>query len=343
MLDLQVAIKFMYQYPGVEKVILIGHSRGASLTSCYLKIVEKGISVFQGADRLLPFPDLPELTPVDGYMILDANYGIMSVLGLDPAILEEGNAIKIDPSLDALNPENGYDPSGSHYSPEFTKRFIHAQVKRYKNLLKLASERLALIEQGKGNYYDNEPFTIASGFGGLMNSKLFSMDTHFLSHTRGAYPLVHPDGSVTVEQIHSVRIPKDMHERKGMYQGGALNTTVRDFLLCAVKLDDDFGYDEDSFHGIDWASCFTCAAGNVEAITIPMLAMGMTGGYEYMAAEYIYEHSASKDKSIAFTEGASHEFETATETESYPGQWGNTLETTADYLTNWLLEKGRFM
>lgn len=342
MLDLQAAIQFMYQYPGVEKVVLIGHSRGASLTSCYLKIAENGVSVFQGSDRLLPFPDLPKLTSVDGYMVLDANYGIMSTLGLDPAILEEGNAIKIDPALDSLNPSNGYNPKGSHFTEEFAHKFFHAQVKRYKNLLDMAADRLYHIEKGEGNYYDNEPFIIPSGFGGLFNSKLFCLDTRFLSHTRGAYPLVHPDGSVTVEQIHSVRLAMDMHERKGMYAGAALNTTVRDFLLNEVKLDDDFGYNEDSFWGIDWASCFTCAAGNVDAISIPLLTMGMTGGYEYLAAEYIYERSISKDKSIAFTEGASHEFETATETEQCPGQWGNTLATTADYLAKWLTEKGRF-
>lgn len=343
MLDLQVAIAFMYQYPGVKKVVLIGHSRGASLTSAYLKIAENGARVFQGSDRILPFPDMPELTPADGYMVLDANFGIMGILGLDPSVINEGNAIETDPSLDALNPQNGYDPDGSHYTQEFKKRFFRAQVKRYKGLLDLASQRLKLIEAKKGNYYDNEPFVIASGFGGLHNSKLFSLDTSLLTHTKGAYPLIHPDGSVTTETVYSVRIAKDMKERKGMFSGAALVTTVKDFLLGEIKIDDNFGYDEDSFWGVDWSSCFTCPAGNVDGITIPLLAMGMTGSYEYIEAEFIYERAASKDKSIAFTEGAGHEFETASETEKYPGQWGDTLVTTVDYITKWLLEPGRFL
>lgn len=142
MLDLQVAIAFMYQYPGVKKVVLIGHSRGASLTSAYLKIAENGARVFQGSDRILPFPDMPELTPADGYMVLDANFGIMGILGLDPSVINEGNAIETDPSLDALNPQNGYDPDGSHYTQEFKKRFFRAQVKRYKGLLDLASQQI---------------------------------------------------------------------------------------------------------------------------------------------------------------------------------------------------------
>ena len=114
-------------------------------------------------------------------------------------------------------------------------------------------------------------------------------------------------------------------------------------MLSTVCLQDDFGYDEDSFWGIDWTSCFTCTMGNVRSISVPLLTMGMTGGYEYMAAEYNYENAKSVDKTIAFTEGGQHEFFTNHDAEAYPGQYGDTLATTADYVTGWLTEPGRFL
>jgi hypothetical protein len=71
-----------------------------------------------------------------------------------------------------------------------------------------------------------------------------------------------------------------------------------------------------------------------------MLIMGLTGGYEFLAAEVIYERAtATTDKTIAFVEGATHNFEPETATEAYPGQYGDTVSTCFDYVTRWILEK----
>lgn len=340
--DFKKVVDFAKSLPGIEKVVLMGQSRGASLMSAYQKIAENGVSVFQGAERRLPFPDMEPLTPADGIMLLDANFGFMQMLSLNPALITEGCAVKIDPELDCLNPENGYDPAGSHFSEEFKQKYFRAQVTRYKKLLDMAEERLRLIERGEGNYKDNEPFYIPEAIGTLKSNKLFNLDLGLLSHTRGEWPLIHPDGSVTTQIVPSVRIAKADPERRGL-MGSAWPTTVRDFLLSEIKLSDDFGYDEDHFWGNDWESCFTCSTGNVKMISIPLLVMGMTGSYEYITAEFSYNNAKSADKSIAFVEGASHGFRTAKETERYPGQWGDTLKTTADYVAGWITEPGRFL
>ena len=54
----------------------------------------------------------------------------MSVNGLrslNPAVLEEGNPRKIDPSLDPYNPANGYDLKTPHYSDDFKQKYFKAQ------------------------------------------------------------------------------------------------------------------------------------------------------------------------------------------------------------------------
>lgn len=342
MTDFKRVVEFAKSLPGIETVILMGQSRGASLMSAYQKVAENGIGVFQGPERRLPFPDMEPLIPADGIMLLDANYGFMQMLSLNPALVQEGYATEMNPEIDSLNPANGYRPSGSHYTEAFRKKFIRAQVERYRKLMDMAEERLRLIENGKGYYKDNEPFFIPEAIGTLRSSKLFSLDTGLLSHTQDAWPLIHRDGSITTEVVYSVRIPKDDAPRRGLYTS-AWPTTVRDFLLSEIKLSDDFEYDETHFWGNDWESCFTCSTGNVKMISVPLLLMGMTGSYEYITAEFSYNNAKSEDKTIAFTQGASHGFRTAAETEDYPGQWGDTLAVTADYVAKWITAEGRFM
>ena len=341
-LDFQEVVQFLKKYPGVEKVILLGHSRGSSLLSAYQAIAENGVQIYQQDNRIYPFPDLPQLTPADGIMLLDTNYGIMCMLALDPAIDDSRGGLIRNPDLDPMNPANGYHPDGSHYPKEFVSRYLAAQRNRYNKLIQKAQERLALIETGHGKYLDDEPFELIGGNGSLLYTKLFSMDTSLLSHTRNPYPLIHADGSVTNEVIYSVRKAMDDKARMGT-SSIVLHTTVREFLLSTVRLNEDFGYSADSFSGVDWESCFTCTMGNVKHISVPLLTMGMTGGYEFMAAEYNYENAKSKDKTIFFVEGATHEFFTNHAAEQYPGQYGDTLESACNFVSSWLLEKGRFL
>lgn len=102
---------------------------------------------------------------------------------------------------------------------------------------------------------------------------------------------------------------------------GAVKTTIHRFLeTLAIRITDDFAYLPDGFRGIDWNSSQTAPISSVAGMKVPIFAMGMTGHWEYLNTEKIYLNSGSKDRSIAFVEGASHTINVCTECESYPGQ-----------------------
>ena len=126
---------------------------------------------------------------------------------------------------------------------------------------------------------------------------------------------------------------------------GSIRSTVRTYLnSSAVRTTADFGYNEDSLVGIDWLSSYSCTPGNMMGVSAPTLLMGMTGGYEFLAAEIIHENTPKiADKTIAFLEGASHVFFPAKDCEAYPGQFGDTMKILFDYVDKWLSQKGRFM
>lgn len=175
------------------------------------------------------------------------------------------------------------------------------------------------------------------------NNRLFPQDIRLLSRTRKAWPLLHADGSVTNQIIPCVRRPKN---DKSFTTSNVctLITTVRTYLNSyAVRTTDSFGYNEDSLQGIDWLSSYNCPPGNVMGMSAPLLVMGMTAGYEFLASEIIYENAHKcADKTIAFVEGATHVYTTAKDCEEYPGQYGDTMKTLYDYVDKWLTQKGRF-
>ena len=80
--------------------------------------------------------------------------------------------------------------------------------------------------------------------------------------------------------------------------------------------------------------------GNVEYIRVPTLILGMTAGWENLASETIYEHSAAETKELAFIEGANHKFNTEHAQEKFPGQFGDTMKTVHDYMAAWINRLG---
>jgi len=319
-------------------IVLMGQSRGAALMSGYQKIAENGSHVFQGPERRLPIPDL-HLRPADGLMLLDANFGttVMHVMSLNPALVAEGNAVRIDPTLDATNPANGYAPDGGcSFDEEFKSRFLSAQRARYLALLDAAQERLDAIARGDGDYADNEPFIVPDGIGINDSPKLFAGDLRLLSHTRKPWPLIHRDGSITTGIVPCVRTDENNPGFAGKL-AAAFVSTVRDYLWSEVTVREDYDYGEDFLSGIDFESSFTCSSGNVAMISCPLLLMGHTGGYEYIAAEWSHDRAASEDTTIAFLEGATHGW-TPVDAQIY----GDTLGLEARYVVQWVTAPGRF-
>lgn len=331
-------MKLLRESGKFDKIVLMGQSRGTAVMSAYQKIAENGVGIYQGPERRLPFPDM-ELEPADGLMLLDANFGfmVMHLMSMNAALEDDFNGLKVNEELNALNPDNGYAPDGKcSYSEEFKHKYLMAQRDRYLRLLAKAEERWKLIQDGKGQFSNNEPFIIPDCIGTNNSPKLFAGDLRYFSHTKDAWPLLHKDGSITTEVVPCLRVDENNPKFAGTI-GAAFQTTVKDFLWMELNVTEDYDYGEDYLSGIDFESSFTCSSGNVKMISCPLLLMGHTAGYEYITAEWSYNNAASKDKTICFTEGATHGW-SSIDTEKY----GDTLATEADYVAKWLEEKGRF-
>lgn len=337
--DVKKAVELLKTVPGVEKIILMGHSGGATLMSAYQAAAENGAEIFKGDELLIKSELCEDIPAADGIMILDSNWGngAMTLFSVDPAVVEEGNGQKLDPALDIFNPANGYDPAGSHYSEEFVKTFCEAQRERSNSIIARALDRLALIEKGKGAYEDDEPFVVtgASQLGAC--NKLFPEDVSLFSHTKKEYPVLRADGTVTTEIVRSVR-PAAPGSRATTSKRGTVMTTVRNYLSeRAVLAGEDYGIHEDGATGILWDRSFSCTPANIKHVHAPILVMGMTGSYEYLVAEEVYANVQSEDKSIAFVDGAAHNFVPIAE------KYGDTQKLVFDHLDSWLSQPGRFI
>ena len=345
--DVGIGMKYVKNLPEISKIVICGHSGGASLMSAYQNLAENGVRTFQGDEKLIKCPDyLDGLQPADGFLSLDSNWGLgaMRLFGLDPAVTNEQSGLLIDEELNMFNPANGYDPSGSTYSDVFLRKFFKAQSDRNNKLIDFALERNTLIDSGKGLYADDEPMIVPGAMYIGPNNKLFPQDIRFLCRTRAERTLVHTGGRTSVEVVHSLRKPKNGGSLTGSLYRGALHTTVKKFLDShAVRTVDGYGYDDAEVFGIDWQSSYNCVCGNVTGVTVPVLALGMTANWEFSAVETIYNNAGSSDKSMGFIEGADHDFNTDKTCERFDGEFGDTVRTTYDYIDKWLSAPGRFM
>src|SRR6202012_4316201 len=81
----------------------------------------------------------------------------------------------------------------------------------------------------------------------------------------------------------------------------------------------------DSVTGIDWSSNYNNLPSAAPGITVPMLLIATPGHYWLVSAEMGYNLAGSKDKTIAFAEGAVHGFTPCVPCEKPPGQFGDTV------------------
>jgi pimeloyl-ACP methyl ester carboxylesterase len=125
--DIGVGVRWLRERAGIETVVILGNSGGASLMGAYQS---------QALDR----PD--ELGVGDLFISLCAHPGRPDVLTswLDPAVVDEGDPIPTDPALDMFNPDNG-----PPYRPEFVARYRAAQVARNDRITARAHDELARL------------------------------------------------------------------------------------------------------------------------------------------------------------------------------------------------------
>lgn len=332
-------VRFIKDQPGIQRVVLMGHSGGATLMTAYQAIAEKGVDVFRGEGMIYKCTVKDALIPADGIMLIDANYGngVMSLVSLDPAVIEEGDGMRLDAKWDIFDPGNGYAPGGAKYSPEFIRGYQAAQSARNMRLIDAALMRLKKIEAGEGRFIDDEPFLIAAADQPKPNNRLLPEDPRLLAHTKGAHDLLHGDGSVTHEVIRCVRVAECDHSMSRQYEGGANPNTVRGFLSSqALRTAPDFLITEDDVLGVDWHSGYASPIGNIEHISAPALFIGLTGSYEYLASEMIYDHAAMPDKTLAFVHGADHMFAPNRRAERFPGEFGDTEGVLYEAMARWM-------
>ncbi len=195
-----------------------------------------------------------------------------------------------------------------------------------------------MIQSGDGSYLDDEPFIIP-GYGGDA-SKLYATDLSLCAHTRNAYDLIHPDGSVTKEIVHANRTVTKKPMETELYAKGAMKTSVHTFLsTMAIRpsmADERYGYDETGLiYGVDFNSNYENTVDSVENISKPMLVVGMTAGVFFLE-ETFYEHAKAEDKTLAYVDGATHIFLPVEE------KYGDVAGSLNDYIARWLSQPGRF-
>jgi pimeloyl-ACP methyl ester carboxylesterase len=336
------AIKTLRSTPGIDKVVLAGHSSGGAEVSAYQDVAENGPAACQRPERIYKCTtkEASDLPKADALLLLDPNSGAPErAFEYNPAIAAH-NTHKYDPSLDMFAPQNGYDPKTgtAHYSPEFLKRFFAAQVKLVNGLIDEAKGRLDKIEKGEGDFAADEPFT--RGNRGLFVSEVRPELAYIglLSKSHAPHMLLKADGTRPVQIFSMVRLPeKQMRpaDAPPLFAEPEMET-VREFLSSfIVRLNPDYHWTEDGLYGIDWHSSPSSLAGSIEGIHVPTLIMSGTCAAHIVFHETAFDRSAAKDKEYVGVEGANHGFQPC------KPEFGDTYKRAFDFVDGWLSKPGR--
>lgn len=336
---LAAAIKTLRAIPGVDRVVLVGHSSGGAELSSYEDVAENGPSACQGADRIYKCDGkgLDDLPKADGLMLIDANTGAPDkTMALNPAV-NEHHPREVDAALDMYNPKNGYDPAihSATYSQEFLNKFFAAQGAKANRVIDEALDRLGKIEKGEGEYKDDEPFVVAGA--GINNSgaRLELADMRFMQRTHAPHPLLMPDGTKVVKIIERTMPPEATPYRDLLAQT-TQDVTVRHYLsFQGLRVTPEYRMTADDLLGVKWRSTPNSVQGNLEGIKVPTLIMVATCNSEVTLLEISYDHSAAKDKEIVGVQGADHSFQPC------KAQYGDTHKLAFDYMDSWMSKPGR--
>jgi pimeloyl-ACP methyl ester carboxylesterase len=156
--DVAAGLAFLRQQ-GFKNIVLLGNSGGSGLYCLYAQqsslAPEARIEKTPGgrATNLVKL-QMPE---IDGMVFVAPHPGQGALLlqCIDPSVMDESDALSVEPSLDPFDQKNGFaeSPKSSKYAPEFVKRYRDSQVERVRRLDSIAkqliSERLAARKRAK--------------------------------------------------------------------------------------------------------------------------------------------------------------------------------------------------
>jgi hypothetical protein len=305
--------------------------------SYYQNVAQNGLAVCQAPARLDPCGDeLANLPPADGVVLLDAIPGIAfsDLTQLDASVVNEDNLRDVNQNLNMFSPVNGYSATGSSdYSTSFVNRYTAAQSAREAGLVAQAEHLQNQVKNGAGQYSNDAPMPV-----GRDEAAIWYADLNLLSHTKGKFPLIspqHPNGSQP-QVIHSVRVPSASEATNDEWSSRQGGFTADSFMSVAAIKAPDLHITADSIGGVDWASTNTATVSNVSGIRSPLLIMSMTGHYWIVPAEMYYDAAAhATSKTLAYVEGATHGFTPCTACATTPGEFGDTVAETFNYVSDW--------
>jgi pimeloyl-ACP methyl ester carboxylesterase len=334
------AVRYLRRQPGIEKVVLAGHSSGGAELSFYQDVAENGPAACRGAERTVPCKTEPasDLPRADALMLLEANIGApLRTMSIDPAVDNVHPRVR-NPALDMFDPRNGFDAkSGAgHYSADFEYRFLAAQRARNVRLIEQASARLEKIDEGQGQFADDEPFVVAGGSVRINGARLDLADRRLLSRTREPRLLLKGDGTTNTQIVSTALGGTASAADLGRLYDTAQAGTVRHYLsFYGLKTTPEYTLTANDIRGILWRSSANSAPGNVEGVTVPTLVMAGTCTVHLVPLEITYEHSAAKDKQFVAVEGADHFFQPC------KPQYRDTARSAFDFADAWLTNPGR--
>ena len=334
-LDVKTAVDFARDQPGIERVILLGHSGGSPLMSFYQAVAEKGTSYCRGPHKLVQCgEELAGLTPADAMVYPDAHpgNGVQALHGLNPSLSIVEGKVVIDSTLDPFDPANGFNPNGaSHYSDEFRDRYYRAQSWVMNARVAEVEALRNRIESGEHVFPDEDivlvPFDAQAGA-----ARLDAYDPSIPETMSTAQPrkFLRNDGTIVPQVTRSVALPKPQQaEVNRTFNGGVKILTTQSFLSAnAVR-------STHAMEGIDHCSTnasTNCAVANISAPTL-IAAMGAYNHIRFQ--EIMYEESPAEDKDFVVIEGARHGYTPCTACETTRGQYANSLENLFDYIAEW--------
>jgi pimeloyl-ACP methyl ester carboxylesterase len=311
--------------------VLFGHSGGGPATSFYQAVAEQGPSYCQGPTKLVECPgNLAGLPRADGLVLMDAHPGISvnALRSINPAVVDESDPDRLDPTLDPFDPANGYSPDGdSSYSEQFQQRYFKAQAARMIRLIDLALEQRRRMQTRREPYPDDNIFLVRRGNG----ARLMQLDTSVHHSTLRPQKLLKNDGTVVTQVVESVRTPAHgLAETNATFGNGTRLLTVRSFLSAnAIRA-------TDAMDDIDWCSSNNSTPCALQEISVPLLITAMGGHYFVRDNEIHYEVAASEDKDFVVVEGATHGGTPCTACETTRGDYANATKNFFDYVARWI-------
>ncbi|MBH98280.1 MAG: hypothetical protein CMM56_07480 [Rhodospirillaceae bacterium] len=334
-LDVKVAMDFVRNKPGIEKVILLGHSGGSPLMSFYQAVAENGVSFCSGANKLIECNEkLAGLMPADGMVYPDAHpgNGVQALHGLNPSLSIVDGSVLVDPFLDPFNPDNGFNPNGaSKYTEEFRDRYYQAQSRVMNKKIEEVLTLQDRIASGQHIFPDEDivlvPFDAQAGA-----ARLDAYDPTITETMSTEQPrkFLKNNGTIEFQIARSVALPKPMQAQVNRtFIGGVKILTTESFLSANAVLS---AHAMDDIDHCSTNASTNCAIANIEAPTL-IAAMGAYNHIRFQ--ELMFEDSPAPDKDFIVIEGASHGYTPCIACEEFPGQYSNSMKNLFDYIAQW--------